>query len=67
MEGRHRTLVVDATQLRTCRFEVITPTGMLVLTVDTESHAVEVSPGELPPETQVEGEDRRTSVPEAER
>ncbi|NUO53368.1 MAG: hypothetical protein HOV80_31350, partial [Polyangiaceae bacterium] len=49
------------------RFEVITPTGMLVLTVDSVTRAVEVSPGELPPETEVEGDGRRPSVPEAER
>ncbi len=51
MAERHRTLVVDASKLRTCRLEIITPSGMLVVTVDTVTHAVDVHKGELPPET----------------
>jgi hypothetical protein len=54
MTERHRTLVVDASHLRTCRLEVITQAGMLVITVDTTTQAVEVHKGELPPETEHE-------------
>ncbi len=54
MKDRHRTLVVDATQLRTCRLEVITLSGTLVVTVDTATQEVEVHRGELPPETEQE-------------
>jgi hypothetical protein len=54
MRDRHRTLVVDASQLRTCRLEIIVPNGMLVVTVDTLTETAVVTRGELPPETMPE-------------